>query len=339
MLAAMVTAVLSRTLRHARDSWRGQICVLLAGGVVFALLDQIAGYGIGSGVASALAITLMLGAAVQAVGLELDAALAPRLIVQAFAATAPALLAGWVLLEVAGAVPVVGLLLVAMLFPLLLASAVVSMLAICAVAGGDRGWVPLVAWRTFAAQPMRLLGTFIVGMVALGMTAVPIVLVGFVLNAVAGFIGTFFAALAAAAIVPLVGCFALAMWEHADPPTLDIVPATPEPAGALEAFATPWVDGPSWTVTLEPGTVWGTWVRLEAAANIAIRVAWSGMVPPRLAVGGEDGTWLDPGQPVTNGEAIPAMLPAGNSYLQIGCIDAAPQAVTMTMLVRVATAA
>jgi hypothetical protein len=353
MLPSMTTAVLTTALQRARVTWRGQLAVLAIG---ILLLGIVAGIGWQAPLLAGLVSMLLIGAATFAAGLEpaqLTRAGAreqvgrfgqriPRLAAQVAAAYAPIVVLGFAAMQAASIHPLIGLVLLPFVFGVAVLTAPLGALAVGGAAAGDEAWLPLAGLRALRERPAAMLLATIVGGVLVALAALPVTLLGFVLTATLGPLGMLGMGIVGAGIAPLAGCWVYAFWRCSGAAVTVRArsASTPaEPSGALEAFASPWLDGPSWTVTLEPGTVWGTWVRLEAAAQVAIRVTWSGALAPQVAVGREDGSWMDPGQPVQNGQPLPVSLPAGNSYLQVGCREAAPQAVTMTMLVRAAAVA
>lgn len=358
MLPSMATSVLASALRHARDSWLGQLGVLALGAVVFTVVSAATGMGGlgGQALGGMVATVLLLASAVRAADLQEDelsierllgelaelAGLAPRLLAQVGLSAGPVLVVGFLVLELAGALPLVGLLLMPVAFAVAVASAPVALLSIVGVTRGDLHWWPMYGWHALRTQPGRMLLTTLVGAVVTAMAAVPVVLMGFVVTATAGPLGMLGLGLASASIGPLAGCWALALWEHVGYDGATTARAEPAaPAGiqahAAAAFAAPeapWLDGPSWDVAVEPGAVWGTWIRIETAADVAFRLAWTGSVSPQLALGAEDGTWRMPGVASSSGDVIPASLPAGDTYVQVACGDDAAQAIAITMLVR-----
>lgn len=360
MLASMATTVLSSAIRHARASWLGQLGVLALGAVLLGLIVASGGLGtdlMARTAVAALEIVILIAMSVRmahvrpeelGIGVVADelmetVALVPRLLAQVGVAASPALALGGIAMLAAGAVPVVSLLLVPIVIAAWLCAAPVSLLAIVAVVHGDRSWVPRIAWDAARARPGPLLLAALVGWVVASIAALPLVLVGFVVTAVAGGAGLLGSGLAAAAIVPFTGCWALACWEHAgavvEAPPLAAAEPTPTGAGPIPVQHVPWVDGPAWNVAIEPHAVWGTWVRLDAPAEVGFRLSWTGTEPPRLLLGLEDGTWMDPGAFLRPGAVVVAPLADGNTYLQVGVAGDAAQAVTLTMLMRGSIAA
>jgi hypothetical protein len=245
---------------------------------------------------------------------------------------------------VAGPQPLLALLLVPIAFTVVGITLAPVLLSVAAVVHGDVRWAPTTAFRVTRLQPWRLALAMLVGMTAAAMAAVPLVLAAFVLGALNDWIGVLASGLAATALVPWLGCGALAMWR-ATGATVDAgTPAEPQldvqqVASAFGSLQPQWVDGPSWDTAIEPGATWGTWIRLEVAASVALRVTWSGMTVPDLQLCTEAGAWWSPGVPARSGDAVAVQLPAGNTYVQLGARDAVAQAVSLTLLVPAAQAA
>jgi hypothetical protein len=348
---AMAISILASALRHARDSWRGQLALLLVGALVASVVETI---GVAQGFVLPAAMLALVAAAVRAAARQPTqvAVFAPRLASQLVLALAPVALVGLATLQLASSLEVVGLLLIVVMFPLAIASALVALLATTAVVRGDRDWMPRVAMRVLRVRPLGLLGAFIVGCVALALVAVPVMLVGFVLTSLLGPLGMIGLGIASAAVVPLTGCWALAAWKQAGgeeilaasaaaaaAATVARAEAAPDLAAAFGLGATPWVAGPSWNAQLQPGAPWGTWVQLPAASEVALQVSWSGSLAPQLAIGREDGTWTVPIQLVEPGALVPMMLLAGNSYLQLTGFDPGVQAIAVVLHARASAAA
>lgn len=365
MIPAMATSVLASALRHARDSWQGQLGVLAIGAIM--LGTNVATGAAGTDMVPRLVIgfvelLMLLAASIRAaearyedlsVELLIDelvtiVGMLPRLLAQATIAASPAVVLGMLALQLAGMVPMLGLLLIPFVFIAWAIALPMMLLAIAAVVHGDRSWLPRAAIRAVRRQPGVLVLGALVGVVASAVASLPIVLIGLVFTAVAGWPGVFGSGLAAGAFVPWLGCWMLAQYRAAGVVVAHpAVHVTDTDAGWSAGVATeppmfepvPWVEGPAWDVAVEPGSVWGTWVRLEAGAHVAFRLAWTGSVPPQLLLAVEDGTWTAPGAVARPGDVVEVVLPAGNTYVQVGSTDAAAQAITITMLVRGAAVA
>jgi hypothetical protein len=354
-------ALMSTSLRLALASWRGQLAVLGCGAVLLGLtlLGASDGGYLPLRAAVAMVTWLLL------VAMSLRAALAtveeylwqdtvaelgegltllPRLLAQGGFAALPAIISCALTMLVAGPMPLLALLLVPIAFVVVGVTLAPVLLSVAAVVHGDMRWVPATAFGVTRAQPWRLALATIVGLSAAAMAAVPLVLAGIVLGALNDWIGVLASGLAASSLVPWLGCGALAMWR-ASGSAVDAGAAAAEEfdvaqvATAFGSLQPQWVDGPSWDTALEPGATWGTWIRLEAAANVALRVAWSGIAAPDVQLCTEAGVWWSPGVPARSGAAVPVQLPAGNTYVQLGARDAAAQALTLTLLVAAAQAA
>ncbi|MCW2923543.1 MAG: hypothetical protein JWM98_947 [Thermoleophilia bacterium] len=287
------------------------------------------------------------------------APMVPRLVVHGGVCIAPLVGSIAIVMLAADVHPLLGLVALPVAFVASLATAAPTMLAIAAVLHGERGWLPRGAVAAVRRAPLRLGAAALGGGAAAVLPALPIVLVGLLVSTLGGWIGTFGSGLAFAAAVPGWGCIALALWQVAEV-EVDVAPA-PVAADAHElaaahaaqveasavrapSFMVPaspvvdpgepaWVEGPSWDVALEPAAPWGTWVQLEAAANVALRVTWTGASGPHLAVATEAGAWTQLGVPAAPGASLVVALAAGNTYVQATTVGATAQAVTVTMLV------
>lgn len=339
MPASMGTALLTTTARLVLASWRGQLALLGAGVLVLgALLHGVTDGGL---VAARIVASLLVGvviafasATVAAAGraplrATLDPALVARrvqrLLVQVMAAAMPAAVAVVLALSGANIHPLVGLLMLPIAFAACAACASLVLLAIAAVADGHDRWLPISAWRTFRGSPWRLTGVVVAGGVAASVVVLPFVLTGLVVMAIGSLLGPLGTGLAAGAVLPLIGSSAIAVWRASG---VDPVPAAPSV-----------IAGPSWVVRLEAGGAWGTWVRLDRATDLQVRVEWTGVPGPDLAVADEAGRWRRPPAPAASGDRVVVNVPAGNSYLHLGSTGTDVQNCRVSLLVEVAEAA
>lgn len=376
----MVTSTLVDTLARVRASWRGQLAVLAVGAVLLGLTL------LGGGDAADLQLRVLVGSLevlvlvaisirmalvaeagydgdLPSVGLDVVAML-PRLLTQVGLIVAFPMVVSWLALQLASLLPALGLLTVPVAFAVLVFATGPAMLAMCAVVLHDRDWLPRSTIRAVRGRQVLVAGIVLAGGVAACMAALPLVLVGFVLNAVGGMLGFTGVGLVAAGTLPWIGCGALATWRAigatiepaADAPVAAGAATTQLPAGmdlaaafgiaptspaaaAAPAPVTTWLDGPTWDVAVDPGAVWGTWIRIEAPSVLGFRVSWHGGAAPELAFASEAGAWTHPDPVRTSGDVLQAALPAGSTYVQITSRASAAQAVTLNLLVPPAVAA
>ncbi len=369
----MVTTTLVDTLRRARASWRGQLAVLVVGSVLLGL--TLLGGGdaadlqlrilVGSTwvlllVAASIRVALVAEAELEdelpAVGYEVLKML-PRLLTQVGLIVAFPMIVTWLAMQLASAMPVLGLLTFPAAFAVVVFTAGPALLAMCAVVMHDRDWLPRSTLHAVRGRQAAIAGIVLAGGVAAGMAALPLALIGFVLNAVGGMLGFAGIGLVAAGILPWIGCGALATWRaigaSVDAASGGEVPAAAShPASVLDtdvaaafglaptpAPVTTWLDGPAWDVAIEPGAAWGTWIRIETPSVLGFRLSWHGGTAPLVAFASEAGAWTHPDPVWASGDVLQAALPAGSTYVQVTSRAAAAQAVTLNLLVPPAVAA
>ena len=377
----MVMSTLVDTVRRARASWRGQLAVLAAGAVLLGLTL------FGGGDAADLPLRMLVGsiellllvaasirmALTTEAGYEGDLASVgfdvlgylPRLVAQVGLIVAFPIVVAWLALQLASAMPVLGLLTVPIAFAVLVFAVGPALLATSAVVHHDRHWLPRSTLRAIRGRQLRVAAIVLCGGVAAACVALPLVLFGLVLNAVGGIIGFAGVGLAAGSMVPWFGCGALAMWralggtatlvvddqDAAAPPALEggvgVATAFGVAPSAPSALATPgapapvttWLDGPTWDVAVEPGAAWGPWIRIEVPSVLGFRVTWHGGAAPDLAFASEAGAWTSTDPLTASGQVLQAALPAGSTYVQVTSRAHAAQAFTVSLLVPPAIAA
>jgi hypothetical protein len=369
----MVTSTLVDALQRARASWRGQLALLGIGSLLLGL-TLVGGTDAGDlqwrvpiGVVEAILLVAasIRMALVAEAGYDGDVAdvahdtlmAAPRLVAQAGLVALVPVAATWVGLQATSLMTALGLVMVPLAFAVAVLAAGPMLLATCAVVLGDRAWLPRSTWRALHGRHVRVAMVVLAGGVAAAMAAVPFVLVGFVVMALGGWLGILGAGLGAASAIPWLGCGALATWraiggtvdlahgtsaEEADELSPNVAAAfgaaTPGSAVA-PAAPTSWMAGPAWDVAVEPGAVWGTWIRIDAPSVLGFRVEWHAGSPPELAFASEAGTWTRPGVLGASGEVLQASLPAGSTYVQVTSTSPTAQALTVALLVPPAVAA
>lgn len=380
----MVLATLVDTVRRARASWRGQLGVLAVGAVLLGL--TMVGGGDAAdlrlrAVVASIEVLLLVAASIRmALNTEagydgdlgsvfLDAArYVPRLLTQVGLLAAVPVLVTWLALRAATALPMVGLLTVPLAFAVLVFTIGPALLAISAVVQHDRDWLPRSTLSAMRGRQLRVVAIVLGGGVAASFAALPLVLVGLVINAVGGMLGFAGIGLGAASTVPLFGCGSLATWRALgasvathrersahDAPTgiapparqagvdlaaaFGVAPAQPSAPASVPESITTWLDGPTWDVAVEPGAVWGTWIRIEAPSVIGFRVTWHDGLAPDVAFASEAGAWTRTTPLTASGEILQASLPAGSTYVQVTSRANVSQAVTLGLLVPPAVAA
>ncbi|MCW2920422.1 MAG: hypothetical protein JWL76_296 [Thermoleophilia bacterium] len=375
--AVMVTSTLVDTLRRARASWRGQLTVLAAGAVLLGLTLFRGGDAgdlrlrilVGSvELLLLIAVSIRVALATEA-GYDDDLQDAayevftdlPRLMTQVGSVAVVPIAATWLALRSASMVPVLGLLTVPLAFAVFVFTIGPVLLATCAVVHHDRGWLPRSALRALRGHHLRVVAIMLGGGVAASFAVLPLALVGLVLNAIGGMFGFAGVGLVAASMIPLLGCGALATWRalgaqvdqgrqhaegagmHGDPSGgVDMATAfgvAPAVAAGVPAPVTTWLDGPTWDVAVEPGAVWGTWIRIDAPSVLGFRVAWHGGAAPDVAFASEAGVWTQAGAIGRSGDVLQAALPAGSTYVQVTSRASVAQALTLALLVPPAVAA
>jgi hypothetical protein len=381
----MVLSALVDTARRARASWRGQLMVLAAGAVLLGL--TLLGGGDAADLqqrmlVGSVEVLLLIAASTRmalhdeagydgdatSVGYEVLLVL-PRLLTQVGTVLGIPIVVTWLAMQVASATPALGDISVPVAFAVYVFTLGPALLAISAVVQHDRDWLPRSTFRALRGRQLAIAGIVLAGGVAACCVALPLVLLGFVVNAVGGMLGFLGAGLAAAGTLPLLGCGALATWralgavvttrtldEDEDAATspaigsgVDLATAfgastAPAAPAALAAPAAPepvttWMDGPSWDVAIEPGAVWGTWIRIDAPSVLGFRLTWHGGPAPELAFASEAGTWTRTEPLRASGDVLQAALPAGSTYVQVTSRAPTAQAVTVGMLVPPAAAA
>ncbi len=364
----MVTNVLVDAGRRLVASWRGQLVVLALGTGLLGLTMFEAG-GAGDVQLRLLVGTfegiLLLAASIRMALIaehgydgDLESVafdvlrMLPRLVTNVGAIAVVPIVVGWLALQLASLVPVVGLVTIPIAFVVAVFCWNPALLAACAVVLGERRWLPYAALRAIRGRQVQLVLLAVAGAVIAAMIALPLVVVGFVLVSMGGMIGLLGTGLAAGAIIPYVGCGALATWRTLGA-TVD-VPVAPthgdadhdvdvDVAAAFQSAATPapvtWLEGPAWDVAVEPGAVWGTWIRIEAASVLGVRVSWSGTAAPELAFASEAGVWTKPGELAASGDIVQVAIQAGSTYIQVTSRSTSSQAITVGLLVPPAVAA
>ncbi len=360
----MVTSTLVDTSHRVCASWRGQLAVLAAGTMLLGLTLA------GGGDAAGLQLRILLGSVELLLLIAASARMAlnaeagydgdpesvaldivrylPRLLAQVGLIIAVPAAVLWLALQAASMASVLGLVTVPLAFAVFVFALGPALLAIAAVVQHDRDWIPRSTFVALRGRHLRVVALVLGGGVAAACAILPLALIGFVINAVAGMLGFVGIGLVAVGAVPLLGCGALAAWRALDGSVADV--AESEPAareavdiaaafGAAPAPVTTWLDGPSWDVAVEPGAAWGTWIRIEAASVMGFRVTWHVGDAPQVAFASEAGTWTQAGPLIASGDVLQASLPAGSTYVQLTSRASVAQALTIGLLVPPAVAA
>lgn len=355
----MVNSSMVRALELARGSWRAQLCVLAIGALLLGVVTMGATNGSHFGIrmaASLFIVMLLTAVSVRAAALRYEevnsqllvdeletvAPMLSRLFVHVGVCLAPAVLAVSATLTGAQLHPLLGLVLVPVAFAVVAATLAPATLALVSVMHGERGWLPGAAIRSFRTSPGPMTVTVLAGSVVALLAALPLAVAGLVFAAVGGFASSLGVGLALSAVVPWWGSFALALWQVADVEVSDAAAVeahAPAAPGDPASEAAQWSEGPRWNVALEPTAAWGSWVRLEAPALVALTVGWSGSGAPRLALADEAGAWISPGELARPGDAVTVQLPAGNTYLQLTSTAAGAQAIAVSMFLGPVSAA
>jgi hypothetical protein len=345
----MAVATLQRTLALLRTSVRGQLLVLgtsaLAAGALLA--------GASGAYLSLMAVLLVLCS----IGLSARSAtrgtagydttpsdllgdlmhVVPRLVVQCSQILVLPVAAWWLALQLASMAPLAGLVVMCLLVPASILVPAPLLLAVAAVASGDRSLFPAIAVRLATRRP-RAVGVHVVvlsGMVIASIAALPVALIALLQATQLGIFAPVAYGLAAVMGTPLLGCGCIAVWNvlGADALVHDRIEAGSERAGFEASHDTSaWDEGAAWDIAIDAGAAWGTWVRMPAASAVALRVTWHGGPPPVLAVAVGD-VWSQPCEIPDSGAPLAFDLPAGDSYLQLTSRAEVPQAVSATLLV------
>lgn len=354
----MPLAVLNAATRLLVASWRGQLAVLGCSTVLLAVLllqattagDLWLRSGVGAVALCALAAASMRVALVHeragtsSVQEETVAVLAllPRIVVQCGVLVVPFLLVQAVMLRVADHVAIFGIVLVALLLAIGVVLVVPVALALAAIVHGDRSWLPERALAALRVAPLGLTCSVLVGGTAAALASLLLIVPALVIAAIAGPASALGGGLAAASIVPWIGCGALALWRAAgvEVEPLDLgesSPASAGPASRIDHHAC--AELAAWNVAVEPGAVWGTWVQLPMALEVGVLLDWSPGAVPELLLAGPDGAWVRPPQPTTTGDVVAISMPAGATWLQVGVRGPGAQSVAIRLLDRSRVAA
>jgi hypothetical protein len=345
----MAVATLQRTLALLRTSVRGQLLVLgtsaLAAGALLA--------GASGPYAPLMAVLLVLCS----IGLSARSAtrgiagydttlsdlpddlmhVVPRLVVQCSQILVLPIAAWWLALQLTSMAPLAGLVVMFLLVPASLLVPAPLLLAVAAVASGDRSFGASIAARLATRRPGAF-GVHVVvlgGLVVASITALPVALIALLQATQLGLLAPVAFGLAAVMGTPLLGCGSVALWQILDADALvrDRLAASGEDAGAHAPGDTSgWDEGAAWDMAIDAGAAWGTWVRMPAASSVALRVTWHGGPPPVLALAVGD-VWSQPCEVPASGAPLAFDLPAGDSYLQLTSRAEVPQAISATLLV------
>lgn len=358
----MAHAALTDALRMLRACWLDQLIVLGIGAIVVGAV-QVAGFPtmmvqlLASTTAMLVLVALSAKVALRSKAgydtivsdLPGDALLvAPQMIVQGLLALSPIAAAWWIGMAAATLHPLLGLL----SLPLALACSMVLLgpllLVPAAVAAGDRSWIPRSVYSVARRSWRQLLVGTPVVIVLASMAALPLVLVGIVLTSQLGALSFLGTGLSAVSIVPWLGLGSVAAWRALDGARVaadlqDAGSVDEQPLTSFDALVATneplWVDGPSWDVAVDAGAVWGTWLRMSTASQVAVRIQWHDGAAPSLSLADQAGTWQRPGDPSSSGEAVRVALPPGDTYLQLQSQSSAAQAMSITLLLPATMAA
>lgn len=352
----MVSVALMDALRMLRASWRGQLVVLAAGALIVGVVHASGGVPLALRVAVSTAVLVVLvamsaRAAVRGRIATRDVPLlAPRTCTQGALAAAPIALVWWIGMAAASLHPLLGLvsLPVAMICSVVLLGPL--LLVPAAVASGDPAWIPQSSFAVLRRSWRPILLGLPVVLVMVSMAALPLMLVGIVLASQLGPLAFLGLGLSIASIIPWLGVVSVAAWRvlggadivaHMQGTDDEWMPTHPAATSAPQVGPPEpvWVDGAAWEMSVDAGAAWGTWLRMPAASQVALRITWGDGAAPTLSLADQAGTWRRPGDPSSSGDAVAMSLPAGDTYLQVQSRSPAAQAMSITLLLPATMAA
>ncbi|MCZ4495870.1 MAG: hypothetical protein JWM25_453 [Thermoleophilia bacterium] len=294
----------------ARSSWRRQLALL---GISAVVLGAVA-YPVLSGamMVAPIALGAVLALALVSYASGKDAELVPRLAAQVAFAGVPMLAGAGCFLAASAIHPLLGFIVVPVMFAALAISAPLALLAIGAVLAGDRDWLPrhaLASWRPRWWQLGLLTAA---GTIAALFISLPVLLAGFMLDAVLGPLGFVGSGLAIAVVVPWTSMAAQLAWRAAGSAEFEHVDAVatgaPQPA---------WQLGPHFDAVLEATGTWGTWLQVSEPTLLALQLDWSGLAGPHMQLATQAGVAVACGQPLSTGGSVQVALDPGATWLQL----------------------
>jgi hypothetical protein len=230
--------------------------------------------------------------------------------------------------------PLLGLLLVPVAFVACALLAGPAALIPGAIAAGDRAWLPRRALTAARAMPWRLAGIVLIGSVLVALAMLPAVLGGLLLTAVLGPLGFVGYGIGAAVGMPIIGIASTLLWAR--------IGEAPNMAASIEAAAVgrsaaapAWLPGPSWHAAFDSSGMWGTWLQMPAAGEVAVQVVVPPGLPMRALLHGADGAWVDCGElPAMGAPPLVVSLAAGATWLQLqAAVPVADLVLDVTLLV------